>query len=146
MNAPAQAQSFPLLPIALRLTAVAVAIGLFMYALLGSSDPAMLQTGLIALVGVWLVNVASVVFVSGFAPRGAMPVAMAHYAAAGGRLLLCVGLGVLAVKQWDMPTTATLIALASAYIPLLLVEAVAIAGYVRRVYVAPVDAKSEVTG
>lgn len=134
MNAPAQAQPFPLLPIAGRLTTVAVAIGLFTYALLGSSDAAMLQTSLIALAGVWAVNVASVVFVGRFEALGAMKVAMAHYAAAGGRLLLCVGLGVLAVYKWNMPTDATLIALAGSYIPLLLVEAVAIAGYVRQAY------------
>lgn len=146
MNAPPQAQPFPLLPIAGRLTAVAVAIGLFMFALLGSSELAMLQTSLIALAGVWLVNVASVAFVSGFAGRGAMPVAMAHYAAAGGRLLLCVGVGALAIMQWDMPPKPTLIALASAYIPLLLIEAVAIAGYVRQTYVAPTPGSSEVTG
>lgn len=127
----------PIMPIALRLTVAAVivaAIGWTVGRTCGAGDAVLMAVGF-----VWAVNIASVMGVAGFAKRGAMAVAMAHYAAAGGRILACLLVGFYAVRVLGMPTKPMWIALAGAYLPLLMVEAVYVAGCIRAAYPTPVQ-------
>jgi len=125
-------QPLPAVKITLQLT-VAAAIVAGLGAMFGYAIGAV-QAILLAVGFVWAVNVASVMFVAGFSGRGPMAVAMAHYIAAGGRILMCLLVGAAATRVFELPAKATWLAIAGAYLPLLMVEAVAVAGYIRRQY------------
>ena len=127
----------PITPIALRLTLAAVIVAAIGWTVGRGYDAG--EAVLMAVSFVWAVNVASVACVAGFARRGMMALAMAHYAAAGGRILACVLIGFYAVRVLGMPSRPMWIALAAAYLPLLMVEAVAVAGFIRAAYPTPVQ-------
>lgn len=91
---------------------------------------------------VWLVSVLSLVVVRMFTPKGAQTIAMAHFAATGGRALLCLLLGLFAVYGLLLPLKAVMFTAASVYLPLVVVESVFVARYVRVSYDAKLGVHS----
>lgn len=83
---------------------------------------------------VWAVTVLSLFVVARFASHGPRAVAMAHFFGAGGRIGLCVIAGAIAVLRIGLAADAVLMGIAAVYFPLLMIESVCLARYVRGLY------------
>jgi len=97
-------------------------------------DTGVLRSVIASIVMVWLTSIASLVLVRAVAGRGAQAVAMTHFAGAGGRALLCLLLGLFGVYGLGLAMQPVMFTIAAAYLPLVVVESVFVANFVRASY------------
>jgi len=122
--------SFPLARTATLLTACALAAGASAWLAVPGQGLAIAAT-----IGfVWLVSLMSLIFVASYAQRGARAIALAHFTATGGRVLLCLLAGAVGVVRLGLPAKPVLLSLAAIYFPLLMIESICVARHVRALY------------
>lgn len=105
-------------------------------------EVSVLQAVSASTVMVWLVSAASLWIVSRVVGRGAQVVALAHFAGAGGRALLCLLLGLFGVYGLGLEVKPLLFTAAAVYLPLVVIESVFVARYVRASYEAQLGVQS----